>query len=1089
MIRKKKKRIRLFQLFAIFIATISVGIFFVNSAFSFGYAGTVNTTSVSSFSVNGLTATYSGTTGDKDGTIKAEYKNGAITASASTGKNGCSTYNPSTITLVIRATQDGTLTYSTSKSGGGTFTLPTGQASPLLMYTNDTIQFSITSKSGKQETSTLTINLSFSPIKNIDVTFDAASVGGSYTVRMDSESAATDTFPKTYLNKPSSTGYVVNAKPDTGYVLYCWQDVTNSITLSYDSSATLYPTETCTIIPQFIAEGLPRFLVGTKTFYDLNEANIYAKTNGHKIVLTESGTLAASDGPYTVSGGNTLLIPLDSEYKVYTSSTDILYNTYTTPSAYKTLTLGENASLTITGSSSLCVASKMSSKGQMGGTNGTPTGKHGLINTKSGSTITVSSSSSLSCFGYIIGSGSITVNSGCTVYECFQITGWRGGTATSNCYKYSFPFNQYYVQNIECKLYLKKGAIEQLFSSVNASGSARSLSAGFIGSNLSMFRFSSTAGNDDYICKYYDGQRDRLVIEVSGSAEISPMTVSGLPIIGSVSTEDYILPLMNNMTFNILSGTLSITQDVYMQPGCEVNIFAETKFIVREGTQLYLYDWDQWQGNNFAGNKDFHPIPYAYSKTKNRTTDDLFDARIHVAGIIHCKGNIFTSSSSDYTGGGADICSSLVGEYGGTIIFQGNTARTSTMYEMANNSTKTTVYFTVAQLMNENGSYYDLRNYLSNLSSEDATKEQSLDYSINNDGKGEWGGSVSHGTTFMMTFVDELYPEIVIGLRANTEEQFTFPTTESIIEILNTSFTEYENYDKAFRRGNNKILKWEVSGVFYKAGITTENAIDMLEGVSIYPYWGGWVTENSERKYLMENQVNTEEHFATGLYGCKRFDTGEFGIAKFDADGYFESSYTGVYQYRQTSEFVKGDEQYYYIENGFVLLNSGLIFRDTDGDDFYTPDSYFYVDEDNHIFRNGWFRIVKTNGLKNNDVEIAPGYYYFDEFGKMDLSKNLIKDTKPSYIDTTNKIAYSFYESANNNIVADNYGLFAYGNNLYYAGDGGHLVVNTTLYVSHEKINGCMIGNVTVSEGLYYFDEQGRMYDTNFILITNGAQA
>lgn len=82
----------------------------------------------------------------------------------------------------------------------------------------------------------------------------------------------------------------------------------------------------------------------------------------------------------------------------------------------------------------------------------------------------------------------ITAESGATIYEMFQIPGWRGGSATSsiNGKKKTnkvFPFSQYYVQNIETPLKICAGAKEIIRTAIYAGSQVNTASATFIGTD------------------------------------------------------------------------------------------------------------------------------------------------------------------------------------------------------------------------------------------------------------------------------------------------------------------------------------------------------------------------------------------------------------------------------------------------------------------------------------------------------------------------------------------------------------------------------------------------------------------------------
>ncbi|MFR0795713.1 MAG: hypothetical protein ACLSHG_04685 [Oscillospiraceae bacterium] len=50
---------------------------------------------------------------------------------------------------------------------------------------------------------------------------------------------------------------------------------------------------------------------------------------------------------------------------------------------------------------------------------------------------------SLYAWGFVVGSGSVTAESGGTVWEWFQIDDFRGGTASGAMGNGVFPFSQY----------------------------------------------------------------------------------------------------------------------------------------------------------------------------------------------------------------------------------------------------------------------------------------------------------------------------------------------------------------------------------------------------------------------------------------------------------------------------------------------------------------------------------------------------------------------------------------------------------------------------------------------------------------------
>ena len=111
-----------------------------------------------------------------------------------------------------------------------------------------------------------------------------------------------------------------------------------------------------------------------------------------------------------------------------------------------------------------------------------PMGPVGFVDMKSGSSITVNNGGNLYVYGFISGSGSVTANSGASVYELFQFSDFRGGDQSTAMDNEVFPLSQYYVQNIEVPLTLCSGAKEYAYTTVYASSSQFGSSVSFIAS-------------------------------------------------------------------------------------------------------------------------------------------------------------------------------------------------------------------------------------------------------------------------------------------------------------------------------------------------------------------------------------------------------------------------------------------------------------------------------------------------------------------------------------------------------------------------------------------------------------------------------
>lgn len=203
------------------------------------------------------------------------------------------------------------------------------------------------------------------------------------------------------------------------------------------------------------------FSVGGTSYADLNEALSAAAIGTDKTVVVTADTTLS--GSYIIPAGVTLLIPFDDANTLYTTSPDVV-DKVANQIAYRTLTLDSNTSITVRGA--ISVGGKLFTS-----TNShvcKPTGAYGQIQMNVGSQITVENGGELYAWGYITGSGNVHITSGATVYECFQVTDWRGGSATMKFgtpadVKKVFPFSQYYVQNIEAPLTIEYGGAEKAY--------------------------------------------------------------------------------------------------------------------------------------------------------------------------------------------------------------------------------------------------------------------------------------------------------------------------------------------------------------------------------------------------------------------------------------------------------------------------------------------------------------------------------------------------------------------------------------------------------------------------------------------------
>ena len=613
-----------------------------------------------------------------------------------------------TLTLTNSSGSEATLSFEYTLEGGGSVSGISGNRYSGVLADGASLKITLTSPSGPS-TNTLSItglSLISTSAGDVTTTFKPA-VGGSYTVA-EGTGTAEEITAETSKTGAAGTEYTVTATAATGYMFFGWYNEKTGEAVSYDTPYTFKASADMTLVPKFISSTTAVFGVGAAKFDDLTEAGAYAASGSTKtIVLLNDGTVS---GSHTIPAGTTLLIPFDDSNTLYTTtpeSTSVkgkiswTHNSWQKPTPYRTLTLAANADITVDGAISL------SAKHHAGGSAenaGSPSGPCSFMNMTAGSHITLNSGAALYAWGYVTGGGTITAKSGSSVYENFQIRDFRGGSATSAMANDGlvFPLSQYYVQNIEVPTTYESGAEEWVYTSLYMSKQVFSASVKFVGSNA-MFR-PEEGGT---LTKTYIGAKDRLQLDVRGNASLSSISLSVS--MTEIDSASYILPINSNIDINILSGTLTLKQDVAMLPGSTLSVAQGATLDIAytdkpsstiesgKGYNLFVYDADEWTYgydadlNRVDNVKYVHsnyrliPLSYAPGRTYNRTEADLTDVVFDINGTIRSNGFLFT------TAGGASIISS---DKTGKIEIVNGAGTEAYTYQAAQNDT-TPVYYAI----------------------------------------------------------------------------------------------------------------------------------------------------------------------------------------------------------------------------------------------------------------------------------------------------------------------------------------------------------------------------------------------------------
>lgn len=616
-----------------------------------------------------------------------------ITGTAQSEKDACdkATSNSSTLTITNKKNTKATLSFDYDVTvNGGTINVDksnninAGGKFSKELEENERVRVYIESGSTNAETKITMTNVKLVADATAKVTFQPAE-NGSYTVD------GKDIPPEYTKTQSSMTAYQVVATPNAGYQFMGWCDTTSGKCISVAPKTELSFDSGCTVTAKFASKELALFEANGQIFDNLGKAVAEAEKKQSAIItLVSSGKIT---GKYMIPSNVTLLIPFDEGGTLYKDTPGYVDTYNSSRSAFRTMTMAPGSSIEVNGA--ISVGGKHTYQmGKQG-----PSGPYGQIDMAEGSSITLNNGANLYAWGYITGDGAITAASGSKVYEYFQLRDWRGGNATKSMNDNEekvFPISQYYVQNIESAFTIQSGAQESTYLTVHAKVvNTASAKIDFIGdaNSKSLFKIA----NGGTLTKKYDPETDRITYTTTGSASLESLTLS---VAGyNFNSSAYVLPINNNMTLEVLSGSVAVNCDAALLPGAQITIAQGAALNVASGKSLYVYDLDQWKKGYAYNSNDSGYAPVLYSPTKTGTRT-LTNAKIDVNGKLTAIGSVYTTES------GANICSS---EGTGRFIQQGAPGAGTTTYQCTQANSDITyvpIPITPAQLKNAaDGSY------------------------------------------------------------------------------------------------------------------------------------------------------------------------------------------------------------------------------------------------------------------------------------------------------------------------------------------------------------------------------------------------
>ena len=465
--------------------------------------------------------------------------------------------------------------------------------------------------------------------------------------------------------------------------------VTLSFTQGSDLGHDAVPvqTKTFTVYP-----ALATFKIGTSgsnytndLAYALSEAS---KLGSNKYVFVASDGIVVP-GTYNIPNGVTLVVPYESSFQTsYITKPKEVANSTLPISAYRTLKLVDGVTINVNSGGAVSVCAQIQSGDASHNPTGFPVGPVGVIDMSTGGKINVKSGGSLYAWGFIKGEGyldgnntthvgSVTAENGSTVWECFGMGDWNGGSFTvaagdnSKSYRI-FPFQSYYVQNIEVPLHIKYGAQEKLFASFYANSDTNNTNITFIsfGSNTAMFLVTENSSTSEVV-KRYDPTTDHVVVDLVGNSKLGSLdiTISYSFISVTASSKNFDCPIVNNMHIRLIDCDLSLTTPIKLFPGSVFEVTQGSRLLI--STNVYVMDHDDW--GKVVNKHYFGVTPKTLSPHVSFGDDidvnTLEDAKIIVDGGVEISsGGIFTSPA------GANV----MGNGGGTFKWSGNLPNNTT---------------------------------------------------------------------------------------------------------------------------------------------------------------------------------------------------------------------------------------------------------------------------------------------------------------------------------------------------------------------------------------------------------------------------
>ncbi len=575
--------------------------------------------------------------------------NGSVNGKVSTsGIWGFYSTHSAGISLANISNSQATISFSYSFSQGstkkpGSYSFSVGTAvSPYSYLLNSGQSLDISLKSGgnarNESTSTLSLSNLILTSGSSDVTFVPAEKGGSFSVDGKIVNASTTKNNKNFT-------YNLTAYPAEGFRFRYW--TFDDAPIGGSQTAYTFRNGLEGMVSAVFApiEKTAQFRANGSIYSDLNLAITAARNASDKTITAVSDGVVKA-GTYSIPQGVTLFVPNKKDLfdtSSYLNASPACSRQRYAPTCYIEIEFENGTNVVFQSGSNAVIASDMFV--QSNTHTGQPNGPYGHVLLNVNSKFTFEGGSNLYCWGFISGDGQIIAKSGSSVYEMFQMSSWRGGNATLEVAVTKkgnkvFPVTQYYIQNIESSVVFESGSREYLSAGIVMSDEVQTMSFLFIGASADkkgMFVLEKGT-----ILKKYDKSTDRLLLQVEGDGYFSSLSLS-FTFFGigyTLNSQDFYLPITNNIDLKMLSGTATEGQDLCFLPGSTFEISENATLTISNKKSVYLYDTRDWAGQNYNfgdGTVTYMSDMKSNGKVFNRNAVQLKGASINVNGTINVE--------------------------------------------------------------------------------------------------------------------------------------------------------------------------------------------------------------------------------------------------------------------------------------------------------------------------------------------------------------------------------------------------------------------------------------------------------------------